>query len=199
MKSAFDRSLKARASAARSTQLSRDRAFSTVPVTAKKNWERPVAWVLAGTLVTASAIGSSYFLGDSGTTTSLDALAAHSLGPITIGDPDTFAHGPAVDTNVIEEPETKITFPPVFRSKHLLGLGVRKKYSFVNVYAVGFYVCQGDFTNITDEEEREDALLDPHRHKTIRIVMNRTLTMETVVHALIEAIEPRMHGKDLFA
>ena len=98
----------------------------------------------------------------------------------------------------MEEPETGIVFPPLFQSKHLLGLGVRKKFTFWNVYAVGLYVNTEDFRGL-QENEYEDALLNPNNHRCLRIVMNRTLTMEKVISALIEALEPRMHGRDLFA
>ena len=159
-----------------------------------KTWGRPVAWTVAGALATASAVGTSYLVN----TTSLDAFQTLPLGPVVIGDSSGGFAEPE-DTSLVEEPDTGIAFPRVLGRKHLLGLGVRKKYQFLNIYALGLYVNQEDFRGIKKEEERLRALLDPHNHRIIRIVMNRTLTMETVISGLMDALEPRMHGKDLFA
>lgn len=41
------------------------------------------------------------------------------------------------------------------------------------------------------------ALLDPTYPRTIRIVMNRNLSMEKYTAAIIEALEPRMDGQDM--
>lgn len=164
----------------------------------KAKWERPVAWVLAGAFVTAAAIGSSHLSGGV-TTTSLDAFATLPLGPSTstaqVQDP--LLAFPS-NHDKVEEPETGIQFPPIFQSKQLLGLGVRTKYQIYKVYAVGVYVNQEDFRGLPPEEQ-EEALLNPHKPRTIRIVMNRTLTMDKVISTLIQSLEPRMHGRDLYA
>jgi hypothetical protein len=157
-----------------------------------------VAWVLATGFVTAAAIGSSHLLSNDNKTTSLEAMATLPIGPTVVPDP------PLMDTTdnhgkpVVEEPITGISFPPKFQSKDLLGLGVRKKFSFLNVYAVAFYANQEDFKGIP-QEKYEETLLNPNKHRVIRIIMNRTLTMNTVIAALLESVEPRMQGKDLHA
>jgi hypothetical protein len=162
----------------------------------KATWERPVAWVLAGAFVTVASIGSSHLSGGL-TTTSLDAFGTLPMGPATVQVEDPVLAYPSDHDNV-EEPETRIQFPPIFQSKQLLGLGARKKYQIFNVYAVGFYVNQEDFRGLR-QEEHEEALLNPHKPRTIRIVMNRTLTMDKVISTLVQSLEPRMHGRDLFA
>jgi hypothetical protein len=96
-----------------------------------------------------------------------------------------------------KEPETGILFSPIFDSKRFLGCGVRKKYQFFNLYAVGFYFDAQDFQGIHDEEGLEKALLDPHNHRTVRIVFNRALTMKQVIDTLRDSLEPRMNGQDL--
>ena len=45
--------------------------------------------------------------------------------------------------------------------------------------------------------EIKKALLDPIYPRTIRIVMNRNLSMEKYTTAIIEALEPRMGGQDI--
>ena len=47
------------------------------------------------------------------------------------------------------------------------------------------------------EAEVKKALLDPAYPRTIRIVMNRGLSIDKYTAAIIEALEPRMHGEDL--
>ena len=44
-----------------------------------------------------------------------------------------------------------------------------------------------------------EALLDPMYPRTIRIVMNRGLSIDKYTSAIVEALEPRMNGEDLFA
>eukprot|EP01083_Nonionella_stella_P315703 1141124_1 len=45
--------------------------------------------------------------------------------------------------------------------------------------------------------EIKKALLDPNYPRTIRIVMNRNLSIDKYTAAIIEALEPRMNGEDL--
>ena len=79
---------------------------------------------------------------------------------------------------ITTEPITKILFPALVNGMSLAGVGVRVKYMFVNVYAVGAYfdpiammaIKQGTTTDI------ETALVDPTYPRTIRIVMNRGLS-----------------------
>ena len=42
----------------------------------------------------------------------------------------------------------------------------------------------------------ENALLDPNYPRTIRIVMNRGLSIDKYTAAIVEALEPRMNGQD---
>lgn len=49
------------------------------------------------------------------------------------------------------------------------------------------------------EAEVKKALLDPSYPRTIRIVMNRNLSIDKYTAAIIEALEPRMKGEDLGA
>lgn len=43
----------------------------------------------------------------------------------------------------------------------------------------------------------EQALLDPTYPRTIRIVMNRALSIDKYTEAIVEALRPRMKGQDL--
>ena len=43
----------------------------------------------------------------------------------------------------------------------------------------------------------QKALLDPQYPRTIRIVMNRGLSIEKYTAAIVEALEPRMKGEDM--
>ena len=47
------------------------------------------------------------------------------------------------------------------------------------------------------DDDIKKALLDPHVPRTIRIVMNRNLSIEKYTTAIVEALEPRMKGEDL--
>jgi len=104
----------------------------------------------------------------------------------------------SVGTPVIEA-ATGIAFPQLCNGFRLVGQGVRIKYVFVKVYAVGTYmdpvammaVKKGSAADI------ERALLDPTYPRTIRIVMNRNLSIEKYTAAIIEALEPRMNGQEL--
>jgi len=192
--SALERSLKANAISGSTRSLS--------TVAAEGKWEKPVTWVLAGAAVVVASIGSSRYLNGDTATTSMDAFGTLPLGPtIEVQMPDPILDPilePKSDDSLVEEPVTGITFPPIFKSKQLLGVGVRKKYHFVNVYAVALYGDPKDFQGLKPEEH-EKVLLDPSTPRTLRIVMNRTVTMEQVIAALLEVVEPRMHGKDLHA
>lgn len=176
-------------------------------------------------------IGSSHLSSSSssvgGDTTSLDS--AFATLPLLVGsaidtdvDIDIDSHIDEgrtkellnISSVLTKEPETGILFQPVLESKHLFGVGVRKKYQVFNVYALGFYANPDDFHFDLDQdqdqgirdnstanvkEEKQAALLDPHKHRILRIVMNRQLTMDAVISALMDALEPRMNGKDLWA
>jgi len=99
----------------------------------------------------------------------------------------------------VKERATGIMFPQLCNGYTLVGCGVRIKYAFVKVYAVGTYV---DYLSMSAVKHRpkseiEQALLDPTYPRTIRIVMNRALGIDKYTAAIVEALEPRMKGQDL--
>lgn len=80
-----------------------------------------------------------------------------------------------------------------------VGCGVRVKWGFVKVYAVGTYMDPIAMAAVKKEGDKavEKALLDPMYPRTIRIVMNRSLSIDKYTAAIVEALEPRMNGEDL--
>ena len=58
-----------------------------------------------------------------------------SIGSLSYSNCDVFTVG-----KITSEPTTKIKFPGMFNGMTLAGVGVRIKYVFVSVYAVGTYV-----------------------------------------------------------
>ena len=166
----------------------------------EKTKTRPASLFLGSGVVATmvSLIGVSHYL-SSNSTTSLDAamkVDAISLRASQIVDSNLMEEGKQ-ENCCLEEPVTGIAFLPTFDSKSFVGCGVRKRYTFFNVYAVGFYFNAEDFKDIKDEEEFEAALLNPHKHRIIKIVINRNVTMQQVVDTLKESLEPRMKGQDL--
>lgn len=89
-----------------------------------------------------------------------------------------------------KETATGITFPAQVDGLPFAGAGVRVKYGFVKVYAVGTYANTAGIADM-------DAFMGPAVDKTIRIVMNRGLSVDKFTAAISEALEPRMNGKDL--
>jgi len=98
-----------------------------------------------------------------------------------------------------EDPATGIKFPALVDGLTFVGAGVRVKYGFVKVYAVGAYVDPAETAALKGKSDDEicAALCDPGMQKTIRIVMNRSLSVDKYMAAINEAIHPRMNGKDL--
>lgn len=98
-----------------------------------------------------------------------------------------------------KERSTGIMFPGLCNGMSFAGCGVRIKYGFVKVYAVGTYMDPLAMSAVKKQGSAaiEKALLDPQYPRTIRIVMNRGLSIEKYTAAIVEAIEPRMHGEDL--
>lgn len=90
-------------------------------------------------------------------------------------------------------------FPRLCNGMTFAGCGVRVKWGFVKVYAVGTYLDPLAMSMVKSQGEAEvkKALLDPKYPRTIRIVMNRNLSIEKYTGAIIEALEPRMKGQDL--
>eukprot|EP00567_Pseudictyota_dubia_P003635 CAMPEP_0197442844 /NCGR_PEP_ID=MMETSP1175-20131217/8762_1 /TAXON_ID=1003142 /ORGANISM="Triceratium dubium, Strain CCMP147" /LENGTH=259 /DNA_ID=CAMNT_0042973393 /DNA_START=46 /DNA_END=825 /DNA_ORIENTATION=- len=98
-----------------------------------------------------------------------------------------------------KEPATGILFPRLCNGMTFVGCGVRVKWGFVKVYAVGTYMDPIAMAAIKKEGPKEisEALLDPMYPRVIRIVMNRSLSIDKYTKAIVEALEPRMNGEDL--
>lgn len=99
----------------------------------------------------------------------------------------------------IKEPSSGILFPQLCNGMQFVGCGVRVKYGFVKVYAVGTYMDPIAMAAIKTHGPKaiSAALLNPQYPRTIRIVMNRSLSMDKYTAAIVEALEPRMNGQDL--
>ena len=98
----------------------------------------------------------------------------------------------------VKEVATGILFPPLCNGYYLAGTGVRVKWGLIKVYAVGTYVDPLAMSAVkSDEKAIEAALLDPAYPRTIRIVMNRALSIDKYTAAIVEALKPRMNGEDL--
>jgi len=123
---------------------------------------------------------------------SCDAARRGSKGVPSSGD--VFSVG-----KITNESVTKIAFPALCNAMSLAGVGVRVKYIFVNVYAVGAYFDPIAMMAVkkASQEDIEKALVDPTYPRTIRIVMNRSLSVDKFIAAMNEAIEPRLNGKNL--
>ena len=82
---------------------------------------------------------------------------------------------------------------------YLAGCGVRVKYGFVKVYAVGTYLDPLAMSAVKNStpERIQDALLNPTYPRTIRIVMARGLSIQKYMDGIVESLEPRMQGMDL--
>lgn len=104
----------------------------------------------------------------------------------------------------LKEPATGILFPQLCNGYYFAGCGVRVKYGFVKVYAVGTYIdplaMSAVIKNTKESKNQnvvEEALLNPTYPRTIRIVMNRSLSIDKYTAAIIDALKPRMMGQDL--
>lgn len=98
-----------------------------------------------------------------------------------------------------KEPQTGILFPQLCNAMSLAGVGVRIKYIFVKVYAVGTYLDPVAMMAVKkgSQADIEKALLDPTYPRTIRIVMNRGLSIDKYTAAIVESVEPRLKGQEL--
>lgn len=106
--------------------------------------------------------------------------------------------GDIVMIGATKESSTGILFPNLCNAMTFAGCGVRVKYGFVKVYAVGTYVDPIAMSGVkSSAAEIQRALLDPTFPRTIRIVMNRSLSIEKYTAAIVEALEPRMKDQDL--
>jgi hypothetical protein len=97
-----------------------------------------------------------------------------------------------------KESATGILFPPLCNGYYLAGTGVRVKWGLIKVYAVGTYIDPLAMSAVkTNDKAIQEALLDPNYPRTIRIVMNRALSIDKYTSAIVEALTPRMNGEDL--
>jgi hypothetical protein len=101
----------------------------------------------------------------------------------------------------VQEPGTGILFPQLCNGLYYTGCGYRVKYGFFKVYAVGTYMDPLSLGAVkkSTPEAIQTALLDPTYPRTIRIVMNRALTTDKFIAAIVESLEPRMMGQDMDA
>ena len=143
-----------------------------------------------------------------GNSTALAITAALALGTvIALNDEHTYASMSALPASgdivnvgqVTKEKATGIPFPALCNGMSLVGTGVRIKYMFVKVYAVGTYMDPIAMMAVkkASKETIEKALLNPDYPRTIRIVMNRGLAIDKYTAAIVESLEPRMKGQDL--
>jgi len=88
---------------------------------------------------------------------------------------------------ITKEPATNIAFPALCNAMSLAGVGVRVKYVFVNVYAVGAYFDPIAMMAVKKgkSEDIEKALCDPSYPRTIRIVMNRGLSGKLLIETQV--------------
>lgn len=72
---------------------------------------------------------------------------------------------------------------------------------FAQVYAVGTYVDPKEMAPLKNpsKDDIAAAMLDPKYSRTIRIVMNRGLSIDKYTSAIVEALETRMNGQHLEA
>lgn len=98
-----------------------------------------------------------------------------------------------------KEAGTGILFPHLCNGMQFVGCGVRVKYGFIKVYAVGTYMDPIAMSAVKSRGPKaiSEALLNPMYPRTIRIVMNRSLSIDKYAGAIVEALEPRMNGEDL--
>jgi hypothetical protein len=145
-------------------------------------------FLLASRLAAGMAVGSASLL-----VLSKDYLFAPASCDARKNTGDVVMLGPTV------EPATGILFPRLCNALTFVGCGVRVKWRFAKVYAVGTYVDPLAFSYVKDrgDEEIQKALLDPKHPRTIRVVMNRAVSIDKYTSAIIEALEPRMAGEDL--
>ena len=118
------------------------------------------------------------------TTTKMDALP-------TSGD--------VILLGATKEMATGILFPKQCNGFMLTGTGVRIKYGFIKVYAVGTYFDPLAMSGLKGQPNDviQKALLDPMYPRTIRIVMARGLSIKKFTDALNESLRPRMKAEDM--
>jgi len=97
----------------------------------------------------------------------------------------------------VREPETGLMFPPMVNGFNFMGCGVRIKFGFVKVYAVGCYFDPATLKGLESSADIEKAFLEPEVPRVIRIVINRSIPMDKYNNGIVEALSPRMKGVDL--
>ena len=141
---------------ARRQQTLAPRTLSTTTGVSGRASALPI-WAVTG--ATATFLAVSFATNNkSSNVTKLERRSSKGLPVVMFGEPQ-------------EEADTGIMFPPMVNGFTLMGCGVRIKYVFVKVYAVGAYLRPEDFKGMKDDAAIEKKLLDPSCHKTIRIVM----------------------------
>jgi len=139
-------------------------------------------------LVTTAAFGAAAI-----------ANSNYSIASSTVCDSNRAKGADVVMLGPTAEPSTGILFPRLCNGMTFVGCGVRVKWRVVKVYAVGTYVDPTAFrmTENDNDQAVSKALLDPVNPRTIRVVMNRAVSMDKYVAAIVEALKPRMNGQDL--
>jgi len=112
--------------------------------------------------------------------------------------PLTFCDSFPLIKATVKEPKTGKLFPELCNGMQFVGCGVRVKYGIVKVYAVGTYMDPIAMSAVKTQGSKviEKALVDPMYPRTIRIVMNRSLSIDKYNAAIVEALRPRMNGQD---
>jgi len=143
-------------------------------------------FLIGGGAIAILTIGGTNYHQDATITTTQCSALSKSGGDIVMLAPH-------------KERSTGIMFPGLCNGMSFTGCGVRIKYGFVKVYAVGTYMDPMAMSAVKKQGPAAigKALLDTQYPRTIRIVMNRGLSIEKYTAAIVEAIGPRMNGEDL--
>lgn len=92
------------------------------------------------------------------------------------------------------EPQTGVNFPSSLGKLPLVGLGVRRKFGAIKVYAVGFYLA-ADSKLWGQEPTSEKILTEALGKSALRMVITSSLvTPAKLAAALEESLEPRLEG-----
>lgn len=138
-------------------------------------------------LLLGFGLSTSYAIGiiETENTTTTSCSAMNGVGDVLMLEPH-------------KETSSGILFPHLCNAMTFVGCGVRVKYGFVKVYAVGTYMDPVAMSAIKTQGAAaiEKSLLDPAYPRTIRIVMNRGLSIEKYTAAIVDALSPRMGGED---
>ena len=178
-----------------STLRSSSRLMLRRPVVARMQRSFGTATVSSST--STRSVATLLFLGGGAA-----ALAMSTTTPAVtyLAAPIPALGGDVISTGTpVKEKATGILFPQLCNGFYLAGCGVRIKYGFVKVYALGTYLDPLAMSAVKKSNPAtiQQALCNPTYPRTIRIVMNRGLSMQKFVAALEEALLPRMKGKDL--